>query len=115
MENKINQINDFLKKHEWCDFNVIDLKGNLKIGGRTGFAEEYDIIITFEDVFYIQCLHEWKTDTKQEAFFMPDITEARTVNFNYSIEQGYHLFKIKAEDIEHPLYISCKNIDVEIQ
>jgi len=110
----IRKINEFLNAHTWCDFNIIDLKGNLKIGGRTSFSEKHDIIITFEDIFYIQCLYEWKTNTANDSFFISDIDEERSINLNYSIEQGYYLLKVEAEDVKHPLYISCKNITFEV-
>ena len=113
MEKIIAEINEFLKRQTWCDFSIIDLKGNLRVGGRTGFSEKNDIIIIFEDVFYIQCLYEWKTDTSKDAFFIPNKMDEREINLNYSIEYDYYLCKIIAEDISSPMYVSCKNIKIE--
>jgi hypothetical protein len=113
MQQTLDRINDFLKKHQWCDFEIIDLKGNIRIGGKTGFADEYDILITFTEVFFMQILYEWKTDTKVNSFVIPDIEEQRTINMNFDIEEGHQLFKILAEDIDTPMYISSKNIIVE--
>lgn len=52
MEKIIKQINIFLSKHHWCDFEIIQLKGNLIIGGRTSFDKKFDIIITFKNIFF---------------------------------------------------------------
>ncbi|WP_143310261.1 hypothetical protein [Chitinophaga vietnamensis] len=113
MKEQLDKINKFLQNHQWCDFEIIDLKGNLRIGGKTGFSNDYDIVITFSDVFFMQILYEWKTDTQAIAFEIPDVQEERTININFGIEQGFQLFKIYAEDIESPLYISSKGISVE--
>jgi len=113
-QENINKINSFLSYHKWCDFEIVELKGNLIIGGKTSFENSFDIRIVFEDVFYIQCLYEWKTDTSKDSFLIPDIEEQRNININYSIEQGYQIFKILAEDIDYPLYVSSKSITVEL-
>lgn len=113
-ENIILKINSFLKENNWCDFEIVNLKGNLIVGGKTGFSDKYDILITFEDVYYIQCLYEWKTDTSSDSFFIPDIEEQREINIKYSIEEGFVLFKIVAEDIDNPFYISAKKLSVNI-
>jgi hypothetical protein len=110
MEKTILQINEFLKEHNWCDFEIISLQRDLLIGGKTGFSEEHDIQITFEDVFFMQCLSEWKTNTLSYAFSIPSIEEQREININFSIIQGNKLFKILAEDLNNAMYISAKNI-----
>lgn len=86
---------------------------NLRIGGKTSFDEKYDIIILFKDVFFLQCNYEWHTSISEKLFFIPGIEESKNININFSIEQGYNLFKIIAEDINNPFYISAKNISIE--
>ncbi|ADV50976.1 hypothetical protein I2486_18315 [Cellulophaga sp. E16_2] len=115
LQTVIDEINSFLKVHSWCDFEIIELKGNLMIGGKTSFEDRYDIIITFEDVFFIQCNYEWKTDTDLTTFSIPDIEERRKVNIDFSIESGYTLFKINAEEINQPFYISSVGIKIKLQ
>ncbi|MCD8043233.1 MAG: hypothetical protein LUH10_09220 [Tannerellaceae bacterium] len=115
MEKIIKQINISLSKHQWCDFEIIQLKGNLIIGGRTSFDKKFDIIITFKNIFFLQCLYEWKTDTSIPAFYIPEADEQHIVNGYYSIEQGYRLIKILAEDIEKPMYIACEKIEYNIE
>jgi hypothetical protein len=113
MEEEIKKINDFIKSNAWCDFNIISLQGNLKIGGKTGFKEKFDIVIVFEDVFFIQCLYNWQTDTNQDSFIIPDVEEQRAINIKYSIEQGNILFKIIPEDVKECIYVSAKNVYIE--
>ncbi|MBW1655360.1 hypothetical protein [Flavobacterium quisquiliarum] len=113
MQEEIDKINNFLKNNQWCDFEIIELKGNLRIGGKTSFSDRHDIVITFMDVFFMQILYEWKTDTQTIVFEIPDIQEQRTINLNFDIEQGFQLFKIHAEDIKSPLYVSSKGLLVE--
>lgn len=113
MKEILQEINIFLKKHQWCDFEIISLQGNLIIGGKTGFSDEYDIRIIFEDVFFIKCLYEWKTNTLIDSFLIPSIEEQRKINIGFSIIQGYYLCKILTEDTE-PMYISAKDIKFEI-
>lgn len=113
MQQTLDKINAFLLKHQWCDFEIIEMKGKIRIGGKTGFANEYDLVITFTEVFFMQLLYEWKTDTQINSFVIPGMEEQRTININYGIEQGHQLFKIIAEDIEAPMYISSKDIQVE--
>ncbi|MDR2948953.1 MAG: hypothetical protein LBV71_07070 [Prevotella sp.] len=113
MEKIISEINNFLEKQAWCDFNIIEFNGKLKVGGKTSFNNEYDIIIVFEEIFYFQCLFSWQTDTSYKSFLIPEIEEQRDINIKYGIEQGYSLFKIIPEDIEGSMYISAKNIYIE--
>lgn len=113
MQLTIDKINNFLKMHHWCDFEIIEFKGNLKIGGKTSFDDDYDLVIRFENVFFIQCNYEWKTDTELISFTIPNLEERRKINLDFSIEQGYTLFKIIAEDVDKPFYISSVGLSIE--
>lgn len=114
MEEVIQEINEFLKKHNWCDFSIINLDFNLEIGGTTSFSEVPDIKIFFNDVFFIQCLNEWKTDTSKDAFFKGNDEDENYCFSNYEIEQGYYLFKILAENARKPIYIIARDLKCEI-
>ncbi len=112
MEKIIKQINVFLSNHHWCDFEIIQLKGNLTIAGRTSFDKKYDIIITFKNIFFVQCLYEWKTDTSTPAFYIPETEEQQIVNENYSIEQGYRLIKILAENVKKLCILLVRKLNI---
>lgn len=111
----LDEINKFLKQHLWCDFEVISYDGyKLEIGEKTGFYN-YDIKIVFEDVYFLSCLAEWRTDTSVDQIFsLTTADEAYKYNRGYGIIQGYNLFKILAEDIDLPLFISAKAISYEV-
>lgn len=110
----VENINSLLKNHKWCDFEIIEMKDNLIIGGRTSFNTNPDFTVEFNDVFYIQCLASWKTDTASDAFFIPDLNERRKINIDYGVEEGYTLFKITPEDLGGVIYISAKKILLRI-
>ncbi len=112
-EQIIKSINTFLKSHQWCDFEIMEIKDDLIIGGRTSFDSKPDFKISFKDVFYIQCLANWKTDTSSDSFFIPELSERRDINIKYGIEEGYILFKILPEDLEGPIYLSAKEVVFE--
>lgn len=115
MENKVKEINSFLKQHLWCDFSLIHWSHNLTIGGSTSFSLTPDIIIVFEDVFFVQCLGEWKTDTTTDSFFVSNTEkDVRELNLVYQVIEGYTMFIINAEDISKPMYICARNISYEI-
>lgn len=116
MKHTILEINKYIKNHEWCDFSIINFDFNLEIGGSTSFSDNPDIKIIFEDVFFVECLSEWKTDTsiKEDIISLANIEENNIYNFNYDILEDYLLFKIIAEDKKKPLFISAKNIKFEI-
>lgn len=114
IEKTIGEINNYLASKTWCDFSLIELRGNLLIGGKTSFGDFYDIKIIFEEVFYVQCPYEWKIDTKSESFLIPPVEEQFHINTAYEIEQGYHLVKILAEDLTGIIYISCRNVELQL-
>ncbi|NHE58492.1 hypothetical protein [Cyclobacterium plantarum] len=117
MQKVLENINSFIKKNEWCDFEIINLRGHLKIGGKTGFneANEYDILITYKNVFFIQCLYEWKTEVKlyDKFFSIADENEQCLFNQKYEVIQGNTVFKIIGEYLDCPMYIIAENISVE--
>ncbi|PSK93117.1 hypothetical protein [Taibaiella chishuiensis] len=109
-EQVIGSINALLQRHQWCDFEIIEMKEDLRVGARTSFNPDYDFTIVFKSVFFVQCLSKWKTDTSVQAFSIPETAERKTINIQYGIEQGYTLFKIQPEDLNAPIYISSKHI-----
>lgn len=62
----------------------------------------YAIQIIFVDVFFIQCLYKWKTDTTKDVFYVPNIDE--TKKYWLWGRRGFFLCGILAEDIESPIY-----------
>ncbi len=115
IEKVLESINLFIKSNTWCDFEFIELKGDLKIGGKTGFDDSYNFIITFTNVFFIQCLYEWKTEVQlHDTFFsIANTKEQELLNGIYEVTDGNFVFKIIGEYVEVPMYIIAEDITVE--
>lgn len=114
LEEKITEINQFLKTKPWMDFELISLiNGTLKIVGSADFSYYQEIEILFNNVFFLQCPDKWKSDTSANVLIVPPLEEQRNVNISYEIEQGYSLVKFVGEDIG-PIYISCKTIEFNL-
>ena len=116
MKKQINEalaeINDFVKKKLYFDFEVCEYWGNtLKIVGSEDLTYEYQLSIMFHDVFYLQCPRSWQSDTRNDIIVIPEINEQKPINLTYGIERGYTMIKIIAEDVS-PIYISAKEITI---
>ncbi len=116
-ENKIEEINSYLKKEMWYDFEILEYKKNcLTIIGSTDFTYSHSIEIKFEDVFLSHFNTEWKSDTTKNVIEVVSGDEARIINVKNRVEQGYILFKFIPEDMEKNcfFYIAAKNITYNI-
>ncbi|MCC9019923.1 hypothetical protein [Flavobacterium lipolyticum] len=105
------KINEIINTKPWFDFELIELKNkNAKIIGSTDFSYFHEIEIIIEDIYFVQCLDSWKSDTTSKVLIIPEIECQRDVNILYEIEQGYTLIQFLAEDVG-PIYFSCKDIN----
>jgi hypothetical protein len=103
-------INKFVKQMVCCDCEIISYeKQILKIGGGLSLSYQHSFFITFENVFYINCLETWSVNTTNDFIFLISGEDAKAINMEFRIEMGYYLFKICTET--SCLYISAKNID----
>lgn len=113
IEDRINEINEIISTKPWFDFELIELKNKTaKIIGSTDFSYFHEIEIVIEDVYYIQCPDNWKSDTTSKVLVIPSLEDQRKINMLYEVEQGYTLIQFIAEDIG-PIYISCKSINYD--
>jgi hypothetical protein len=111
---KIEEINSYLKREMWYDFEVLEYKEKcLAIIGSTDFSYSHDIEIKFEDVFLFHCNSEWKSDTSKNVIEIVNGDEARTINLKNKVEQGYILFKFVPEDMDEDcfFYIAAKELN----
>jgi hypothetical protein len=110
IQQKIKEINEFFATKPWFDFELIELVNkNAKIAGSTDFSLFREIEIVIEDISYVQCPDNWKSDTKKEVIVIPTMENQKKMNMSYQVEQGYTLIQFVAEDME-PIYFSCKGI-----
>jgi hypothetical protein len=114
LDKKVNEINDFLKKEMWFDFEMLEYKKNiLTVVGSTDFSYSHNIEIYFKDVFSIHCNSEWKSDTSKNIIEIVQGDTAKKINIENKIEQGYTLFKLIPEDMneESFFYIAARDLE----
>jgi len=115
----VDEINKLIQTQPWFDFEIMSLEDDLKVvGGLDLFyptSDDYDLLITFSNVFYISSLMNWRTDTSKNSLRVLESEEFFAMNIKHQIEQGNYVFIISAEDHEEGLYyIVAENISYEI-
>ena len=113
----VNEINDYIKKQLWLDFEVLSYENcTLSIIGNIDISSEHDIKITFNDVSFISMPFEWKTNTSIEAFFLVTGEEAVTLNRKFQVERGHYVFKFIPEGFtgDFGCYLAAKSISYHI-
>lgn len=99
IKNVLVEINEYLETQLWMDFEIIEYsRYALKIIGSLDISFAPNIEIIFKDVFFASTIFNWKTDTSHEIVSIIEGDEARKINMEFQVEQGYHLVKFQAED-----------------
>jgi hypothetical protein len=114
LNKKVDEINNFLKKEMWFDFEILGYKKNdLTVIGSTDFSYYHNIEIHFKDVFLIHCHSEWKSDTSKSIIEIIQGNTAKKINIENKIEQGYTLFKLIPEDMYEDsfFYIAARDLE----
>lgn len=104
--NVLTRINEYLESQLWMDFEIVKYsRYELKIIGSIDTSSAPNIEIVFKDIFFASTVFNWKTDTSQKAISLIKGEEARKINIEFQVEQGYHLVKFQAED--YPDHFGC--------
>lgn len=112
----VNEINSFLMKGLWFDFEIMEYRGyDLTIMGSIDISASHDIEIIFKNVFFISLPAEWKTDTSDMVLEILEGPEAIELNQKYNVEQGYVIFKFIPEYLDAGCYVAAKEIDYNIK
>ncbi len=112
LKEKVKKVNEIISEESWLDMELLEMKGgNLVIVCSTDFSYGHSLEIKFENVFHMSINAEWKTDTSKIVLEIVNKEESILINQNYQIEQGNVLFRVIAEDLKVPFYISAKNIN----
>lgn len=109
----INKINDIIRKNDWMEFELSN--GGMNKLLLHGFLDEADddvICIEFKDVDFIQCKTHFTYDGGGDCIEIISDDEAYRLNVGYSILTGNKIFKINATDIETPMYIIAKEVNI---
>lgn len=114
LQQKVDDINIFLKKQPWMDFEIENYsQGTLIIRGYIDFLESYQIEICFKNVFALETTLSWKTNTSIDVMTIVTGIEGLKINKEYYVEQGYTIFSIITEDKINQIFIS-KELEYKI-
>jgi len=118
MERKIKEINNIVKSQLWFEFEIIKNSSKLlKVRGGLDIFDidsPYELIIEFYDVFYIESLMTWQTNTSKNFLRLIKGNEAYKINKEIQVEQGYLIFEFLADDYDKGFIIIAKNIGYKI-
>lgn len=108
----VKKIDAVIKQNAWFDFSVAAYDGrNLVITGSTDFCYYHELEVHFHGVFFASVyFRDWKSDTTQPVFIIPEQQEACRLNYQLEIEQGYDLFIFKIEDFKNEVIIAAESI-----
>ncbi|MDM1298333.1 hypothetical protein HXZ94_07435 [Empedobacter falsenii] len=106
IETSVNEINAFISKHNWMDFEIKSYDGyQLIIAGSTDLMYYHLIEITFEDVFWFSgFMNGWRSDTSKVILKRSDDYR------KFEIEQGYELVEFDCEDYQNNVFVAAKTI-----
>lgn len=106
----VREIDRIIRQQLWFDFHVLKYDGrNLTIAGSVDLCYYHQLEIIFEDVFFFQgYFNEWRSDTTQPVFILPD--NEVELNMQYEIEEGYSLFIFKTEDFKNDVIVAAEKI-----
>ncbi|AWA31042.1 hypothetical protein HYN48_13645 [Flavobacterium magnum] len=110
LELTVEKIDSLIRDNLFFDFHVFsyDTK-KLILAGSENLTYYHTLEIIFEDVFFVSGIFaQLKTDNKSTVFSIPE--DQHLLNLTYEIEQGYHLFTLKAEDFKSNFIIAAKSI-----
>lgn len=106
IEEVIKRINEFLQEQLWMDFEIIEYsKLCLKIIGSIDISNAPTMELILRDVFFISAPLNWQTDTSKNVITLLKDEDAKKINLQFQVEQGYHIIKIDPED--YPSSFGC--------
>ncbi|MFV8751704.1 hypothetical protein ACNOYE_14260 [Nannocystaceae bacterium ST9] len=102
----ICEINAFLQRHPWLDFEIMEYRGcKLIVMGSLDTSADHDIEIEFSDVAFVCTPMTWQTDTSRPPLALVQGDEACRLNERFRVESGHHIFQFVPED--YPVDFGC--------
>ena len=112
---KINLINDYLKKQLWMDFELCNMNcSEIEMFGFLDEGGEDKIKIVFDSPYMMLSTFCFTYEGNSEFISLVTGDEAIKLNKKYSVIQGNQIFKISNTNINSDMYIIAKGIDVQI-
>lgn len=117
IESEISEINTYLEKCLWMDFEFARMDGgSIVVAGRIDTSyDEFAINIDFGTPYYVSSLLHWHLNNSKPFIELIAGKDMWKIIDQYHVEEGNHIFKINAEDFDTaPIIIASKGLKVEI-
>lgn len=97
----IAELDLLLRQYSWADFRVGSyIEPTLTIGITVTLSQTPDIIVRFDEPFFVSLPYSWRSDTSKQVAGILDGTLAQEVNIRYRVEIGTTLFFFHPEDFD---------------
>ena len=108
------EIDCVLRSYPWMDFELHTLvQGNLVLHGGVALDATVspDILLQFEDVFFVIAPRTWKTDTSMTVLTAHDGSEAVVpLKLPFQVDLGYQIFQLRPEDLVSSCWIAARSV-----
>lgn len=111
----VKEINDYLQKHLWMDFEIIKIGANaLELHGYIDESYGDCISIHFKDVYAVNLTTRFSYNG--EGDFISVINDARAcaLNLEYGVTTGNKIFYFSNTNISARMFVIAKEIEVEV-
>lgn len=115
-DNKINEINKYLKGQLWMDFEMCNMNlGKLELYGFLDEADDNKIKIIFIQPYMVSCNFFFTYEGSGDFLSVVDGEEAFQINKRYGVTQGNKIFKISNINVETDMFIIARGLEFEMQ
>jgi len=116
----VDKINQYFKGSEWYFFEIINYNSStLTIGAVVEFypgIRDYDITITFSDIFLVSLLDNWKGEASRSWIKILKGDEAIKIKRKYNVDREVDIFEFPVEDDENnSYYVIAKKIQFYVR
>lgn len=116
IKEKIERINDYLKKELWMDFELYGTSFlEVDLSGKIDEQDDEKIKIVFKEPYMISCILLFTYEGDGDFIEILTGEEAYKINKQYGVTQGNYIFELKNTQVEGNMYIIAKDIEVEIE
>lgn len=111
----IDEINDYLKKRYWMDFEVVKTGANLaELHGFIDEAYDDEIIIRFKSVYLINIVTRFSYKGKGDFISLVNGEKEYSLNTKYDVTIGNKIFQISNTNIPSEMIIIANDIEMEV-
>ena len=98
---KINEINKFISKELWFDFEIKSFDGGtLIIVGGLDLYYNWLIELTFTNVAFVSLKSDWKSNDKLNSLEILSGEKEKLIKILYLIDESYSIFAFNHKDVD---------------